>query len=234
VNPAFSAGAPATPPTTIRPPSLRALGAATASSAGRCARRAFSMVEMLIALTISSLLLTACLVALDSSFKSYEATTDSASTHVVSRLVMHRVMAMIRQGEEFGPYPLNVLIPTKIDSPYIEFVSLEDGATGQRQVTRLERVDDPQATGTYQLQYRRWDYVNGVLQNTFTYPLIRNLKDAHFTLEYDIGPRLTRATVDLAIRPDDVSTVATNIHTELQSPVLRLVASASPRRLDEH
>jgi type II secretory pathway component PulJ len=191
------------------------------------------MVEMLIALMISSLLLTACLVALDSSFKSYEATTDAASTHVVSRLVMHRVMAMIRQGEEFGPYPLNVLIPTKVDSTYLEFVSYQNTATGQRQVTRIERADDPQAQGAYQLNYRRWDYLNGVLQHTFTYPLIRNLKEAHFTLEFDIGPRLTRATVDLAIKPDDVSTVATNIHTELQSPVLRLVASATPRRLDE-
>src|SRR5205814_3428652 len=95
-----------------------------------CSRRAFSMIEMLIAFTISALLLTACLVALDSSFKSYEATTESASTHVVSRLVMHRLMAMIRQGEEFGPYPLGIVIPTRIESDYLEFVSFQDSATG--------------------------------------------------------------------------------------------------------
>ena len=40
--------------------------------------RGFSVIEMLIALTISSMLLTACLVALDGSFKAYEVTTDSA------------------------------------------------------------------------------------------------------------------------------------------------------------
>lgn len=199
----------------------------------RGTRRGFSLVEMLIAFTISALLMTACLVALDSSFKSYETTTESASTHVVSRLVMHRIMAMIRQGEEFGPYPVGVVIPTRIDSDYVEFVSYRNDATGERQVTRLEKAEDPQAPDTYQLQYQRWDYVNGVLQQTFTYPLIRNLKEARFTLEYDIGPRLTRATVDLSIKPDDVSTVATNIHTELQSPVVRLISSASPRKLDE-
>jgi len=199
----------------------------------RGTRRGFSLVEMLIAFTISALLMTACLVALDSSFKSYETTTESASTHVVSRLVMHRIMAMIRQGEEFGPYPGGVVIPTRIDSDYVEFVSYRNDATGERQVTRLEKAEDPQAPDTYQLQYQRWDYVNGVLQQTFTYPLIRNLKEARFTLEYDIGPRLTRATVDLSIKPDDVSTVATNIHTELQSPVVRLISSASPRKLDE-
>jgi len=191
------------------------------------------MIEMLTALTISSLLLTACLVALDSSFKSYEATTESASTHVVSRLVMHRVLAMIRQGEEFGPYPLDVLVPTRLESDYIEFVSFQDTATGVRQVTRLEKAQDTQASGTYQLQYHRWDYLNGTLQRSFSYPLVRNLKEAHFTMEYDIGPRLTRATVDLTIKPDDVSTTATQLHTELHSPVLRLVASATPRKLDE-
>lgn len=199
----------------------------------RRVRRAFSMVEMLIALTISSLLLTACLVALDSSFKSYEATTESASTHVVSRLVMHRLMAMIRQGEEFGPYPLGVVTPTKIESAYLEFVSLNDTATGQRQVTRMEKVEDTNNPGTYVLQYKRWDYTNGTLTNSFSHPMIRNLKDAKFTLEYDIGPRLLRATVDLTIQPDDVRTNVTALASDLQTPVLRLVASASPRKLEE-
>jgi hypothetical protein len=191
------------------------------------------MVEMLIALTISSLLLTACLVALDSSFKSYEATTESASTHVVSRLVMHRLMAMIRQGEEFGPYPLGVVTPTKIESAYLEFVSLNDTATGQRQVTRMEKVEDTNNPGTYVLQYKRWDYTNGTLTNSFSHPMIRNLKDAKFTLEYDIGPRLLRATVDMTIQPDDVRTNVTALASDLQTPVLRLVASASPRKLEE-
>lgn len=198
----------------------------------RALRRAFSMVEMLIALTVSSLLLSACLVALDSSFKSYEATTESASTHVVSRLVMYRVMAMIRQGEEFGPYPMGVLNPTKIESAYVEFVSHEDEATGERQVTRLEKVADPNNSGSFILQYQRWDYLNGALVQTFTHPLIRNLMDAKFTLEYDMGPKLTRATVDLTIKPDDITTSATSIATDLDTPVVRLISSASPRKLD--
>ena len=199
----------------------------------RVVRRAFSMVEMLIALTISTLLLSACLVALDTSFKAYEATTDSASTHVVSRLVMHRMMAMIRQGEEFGPYPYGVVTPTKIETTYIEFVSFEDASTGERQVTRIEKAADPLAQGMFQLQYRRWDNQNSTLVQSFTFPLIRNLKEAKFTLEYDIGPRLMQATVDLTITPDDVTNNAAAIATDMQAQSLRLVASASPRRLDE-
>ncbi|MEX2218447.1 MAG: prepilin-type N-terminal cleavage/methylation domain-containing protein [Phycisphaerales bacterium] len=196
-------------------------------------RRAFSMIEMLIAFLISSLLLSACLVALDSSFKAYEVTTESASTHVVSRLVMTRVMAMVRQGEEFGPYPVGILQPTQMESPHIEFVSFRDDAAGIRHVTRLEKMEDPQAPGTYQLQYRRWDYSGGTLTNSFSYPLIRNLKEATFTLEYDVGPVLRRATVDMTIKPNDVSVAqATQLHSDLEAPTIRLISSASPRKLD--
>lgn len=194
-------------------------------------RRGFSMVELLIALTISSILLTACLVALDSSFKAYEVTTDSASTHVVSRMVMYRSLAMIRQGEEFGPYPLSVLGPTKIDSPYIEFVSLDDEASGLRQVTRLEKLADPDmGDNKFKLVYKRWDYEGGVLKDTHEYPLIRNVLEAVFTLEYDRGPTLRQATIDLTIQPDD--TQGDHVASDLNASVLRLIASTSPRRLD--
>lgn len=194
--------------------------------------RGFSIVELMIALSISALLLTACLVALDSSFKSYESTTESASTHVVSRMVMHRALAMIRSGEEFGPYPVGVLNPTQINSEYVEFVSFKDDALGQRQVTRLERVPDLAAgANMFQLVFKRWDYLNGAQVGYVEYPLIRNLLAANFTLEYDRGPRLRRATIDLTIRPDDDQAVA--IATDVEAPVLRLVASTSPRRLDE-
>ena len=195
-------------------------------------RRGFSMIELLIALTISSLLLTACLVALDSTFKAYEVTTDSASTHVVSRMVMYRALAMIRQGEEFGPFPMGVLGPTKIDSAYIEFVSLDDEENGLRQVTRLEKLADPDmGQNKYKLVFKRWDYENGVLKDTHEYPLIRDVLEAVFTLEYDRGPRLRQATIDLTIQPDD--TQGDHVASDLSAPVLRLIASASPRRLDE-
>jgi prepilin-type N-terminal cleavage/methylation domain-containing protein len=195
--------------------------------------RGFSIVELLIALTISSMLLSACLVALDGTFKSYQATTESASTHVVSRLVMTRIMSMIRQGKEFGPYPPGVVNPTQIQSQFLEFVSLDDADTGERQVTRLEKVADAANPGSFVLQYNRTDFLNGVEIREFSHPLIRNLKEATFTLEYDVGPRLLRATVDLAVKPDDnQSTAVTSIHSDLANPVLRLISSTSPRKLD--
>lgn len=197
----------------------------------RIGRAGFSMIELLIALSISGMLLSACLVALDASFKSYEVTTESASTHVVSRMVMYRALAMIRSGEEFGPYPIGVLTPTKITSDYVEFVSKEDPGTAFKQITRLEKVPDgPVGNGFYQLMYKRWDYLNGVQQQYVEYPLIRNLRAATFTLEYDRGPKLRRATIDMTIKPDDDTAVA--LSTDLEAKPIRLIASTSPRRLD--
>ncbi len=195
-------------------------------------RHGFSMIELLIALTISSMLLTACLTALDSSFKAYETTADQASTHVVSRLVMHRMLAMIRTGEEFGPYPIQVLSPTSIESESMQFVSFRNDATGERQVTRIEKKGDgkdPKGNDKFKLVFKRDDYLGGVLQKSVEYPLITNLKAALFTLEYDVGPSLRRATVDLTILPDDTSDVS--VTTDLQTPVLRLIASTTPRKL---
>jgi len=197
-------------------------------------RRAFSMVELLIALTISSMLLSACLVALDGSFKSYERTTEAASTHVVSRLVMHRILGMIRQGEEFGPYPMDVISTPRIQSNYLEFVSEQDPNTAStRTITRLERVADPVKSSTYRLQYTKTKFVNGTQTSQDQGYLIRNLRDATFTMEYDVGPRMLRATVDLTILPDDTTTNSASIAVAVEGDVLRLVASASPRRLDQ-
>ena len=67
--------------------------------------RGFSLVEMLIALAICAALLVAVLSALVASFRAYQATTEQASTHVVGRIVMHRMMALVRKGVAFGPHP---------------------------------------------------------------------------------------------------------------------------------
>jgi hypothetical protein len=171
-------------------------------------------------------------VALDNSFKAYESTTESAATHVVARLVMHRVLGMIRQGEEFGPDPCSVIEPTKMETNYIEFVSYNNPDTGERQVTRLERVPDPAVPGMHILQYQRWDYLDGTQTGTSVHPLLRNVVDVRFTLEYDRGPKLRQATVDISIRPEDAHTNVTAIHSTLAEPVVRLIASTSPRRLD--
>ena len=105
--------------------------------------RGFSLIEMLIALTITGTLLAATLSALHASFRAYKFTTDSASNHIVSRIVMHRVLTMVRTGDEFGPFPADVYDSAQnpVTSDYVEFVSFVDDVTATRKITRIEKRD---------------------------------------------------------------------------------------------
>lgn len=203
----------------------------------RGAGRGFSLVEMLMALAISSALLAATLVALDASFKSYKMTTESASTHVVSRIVMHRILTLIRTGQDFAPYPADVLDrdANPVTDTAIEFLAEADVRLGSDVITRIERrPTEPDAPGPYELWYLRIDPQGGeegsplVLEE---YPLLRDLQEVLFTLEYDIGPRLVRATVDLTIEPNDYEEISTG--GTLEPPTIRLVASAAPRQPEQ-
>jgi hypothetical protein len=102
-------------------------------------------------------------------------------------------------------------------------------------VTRIARVADPDRAGRFILGYTLTPMVNGFAQPPLfsNRPLIRNVRDATFTLEFDVGPRLLRATIDLTVFPDDVENNQAAIATGMDGKVLRLLASTSPRRLDQ-
>jgi prepilin-type N-terminal cleavage/methylation domain-containing protein len=193
-------------------------------------RKAFSLVEVLVSLAIMGTLLTAAMAALDTSFKSYKVTTEGASTHVVSRMVMSRIMTMVRTGTQFGPYPVDPLDPAQnpVTSDYLEFLTRESG--NDRTIVRIERRErsDP-AEGPYELWYVQSDYTNGVRTALYAHPLISGVQDARFTLEYDVGQNLKRATVDLTIKPTNFQAAA--IGGSIEAPSIRLVSSVNPRRL---
>ncbi|MGJ8636471.1 MAG: PilW family protein [Phycisphaerales bacterium] len=203
----------------------------TKRAAIRSQRRGFSLIEVLISLTITSTLLTATMAALDASFKSYKITTEGASTNVVARIVMQRLTSMVRTGEEFGPYPVNAIATPNIESTWMEFVSYRDPATGVHRVTRLERRDGPTDADPYELWYTVTTFTNGDFTSVSEAPLLVGLNKVEFEMEYDVGPTLRRVTIDLIIQPDDVQDVA--VGSKLETPTIRLIASASPRQFDE-
>lgn len=196
----------------------------------RRSRRGFSIIEILVSLTITGTLLAASLVALDAAFRSYKQTTDSASTHVVSRMVMNRLMSMVRTGVEFGPSPHDVLLDPILQSTYIEFVTKDDGE-GNRRIVRMERRDATNAArGPYELWYMQRDYSGNDVVASDERPMITGCTEVWFQLQYDVGPRLRRATVDLTVRPNDYQ--GASFHSDLEVPTIRLVSSVSPRKLD--
>lgn len=194
------------------------------------ARKGFSMIEVLISLTITATLLTATLGALDSSFKSYKVTTEGASTNVVARIVMQRLTGMIRTGDSFGPYPVNPILNPVLESNHIEFVSYRDPANDIERVTRLERRDGDADTGPFELWYIVTTYVSGDFDSDIEAPLLEGLNEVKFIMDYDVGPKLKRVTVDLIIQPDDLKDGG--VGATLDAPVIRLVASAAPRSND--
>lgn len=201
-------------------------------------RRGFNLIEMLIALAISAALLTATLVALDASFFAYQKTTEVASTHTIGRLAMHRMLTLVRTGTDFGPFPLNPNDPD-IESDFIEFRTMSTALHPTGQIMALVWVSEPRQT-----EYTAIDYpITNALyivtdpgdpdENIFL--LIENVVQkaapgdpakSPFTLEYEKGRKLYRATIDLTIQPDD------NQSLSLEGENLdriRLVASAMPR-----
>ena len=188
--------------------------------------RAFSLVEMLIALAISAALLAATLVALQTSFRAYQVTTDQASTHAVGRLVMHRMTAMIRSGQDFRPLPADIR-DRFVSSDYVEFYHPDTG--------NLITINWNSLTG--QLLY---SIDNGVPVVLLEGVVTRTEEDGTpilpFYLEWEPGRRVYRITIDLMVIPDDtISTSADDYIVQDQEneksifKPIRLVGSAMPR-----
>lgn len=196
-------------------------------------KRAFSLIEMLIALTITATLLTATFAALDTSFRAYKVTTEGASTNVIARMVMARTMTMIRTGDRFGPFPEDVFDPAQnpLTTSFIEFESFNDGVRFSR-ITRIERRNQPDpARGPFELWYVQITLEEGRPIETVERPLLSGVTEAAFVLEYDVGPRLRRATVDVTVKPNDYQDAG--FHANLETPTIRLVSTVNPRRIDE-
>lgn len=186
----------------------------------RTARRGFNLVEMLIALVISAALLTATMVALDASFMAYQATTEEASTHTISRLIMNRMLTLIRTGREFGPFPVNPQ-DSLVQDDFIQFL------TPNGEVLELRWVEVEEALYVIR-DPGGLDEWNLLLEGVVRQDDPDNPGDyiRPFTLEYKLGRQLYRATIDLTVVPDDNMSVTLDGDNQR---VIRLVASAMPR-----
>jgi len=195
-------------------------------------RRGFSLVEMLMAIAITASLLTAMLVALDFSFKRYQSTSESASMHVVGRLVTHRILAQVRTGTTFGPSPADVLDPAQnpVVTDNIEFITEADRAAGLNRVTRFEHRPDPDGDAPGILWYLLIDADSEPPVLIEERPLLSGVRTALFTLEFDRETwLLDRATIDITLDPS--VEVAQNASVAEMPDSVRLVASATPRQL---
>lgn len=205
-------------------------GRFTRSSAHRQprARLGFNLIELLVALAISAALLTATLVALNASYTAYQRTTKAASTHTISRLTMDRIMTLIRTGEAFPPPPGTPVSPTG----QVVFSNSLDVITpyGDGYVIGWDPNEEELYIAT--LDPNTWEPVQPfhvLLDNVTQYnPDNPGNPIPPFTLEYERGYILNRATVHLVIESEEDSSLTIEGNRPFE---IRLVSTAMPRRI---
>ncbi|MCP4795325.1 MAG: hypothetical protein GY885_04115, partial [Phycisphaeraceae bacterium] len=149
------------------------------------------------------------------SFRAYQATTEEVSTQSIGRIVMHRMLTLIRTGTDFGPYPADPRVTT-IQSDFIEFRT----QNGEIVTITWNRNDE---TLLYSVEGNTpVEMLDGVIGTTDDAGVVQS----PFTLNYEQGRRLYRATIDLTVEPDDM--IDLELEGDRARPV-RLVGSAMPR-----
>lgn len=188
-------------------------------------RRGFNLIEMLISLAITAVIMVATMVAIRASFMAYQSTTEVASTNSIARLAMHRMLAMIRTGQDFlGPYPddPNDLL---LESTYIELVTPEP----DNDQIRIEWIETPDAS--HPVGNALYASINGGNPDAILEGVIATVDGGGnpivpFTLEYVAGRQLAQVTIDLTIVPDDNMSVTLDGQN---TATIRLIASTKPR-----
>jgi prepilin-type N-terminal cleavage/methylation domain-containing protein len=190
------------------------------------ASRGLSLIEMLLALAISAMLLTATMVALDASFKAYASAAEQASSQAATRMVTHRLVTLIRTSTAHGPLEPDLAStpPVTIDgntltSHYIELLDTNDNIVRieYREASQeLWYISTPAAGGAAQIQ----PLMGGVTSCRFF--ASRRVNDDGILV-------LNRATLDLTVQPDPDVTLSLESGN---SVAIRVIASTMPRRLD--
>lgn len=175
--------------------------------------RGFSIIELLISLVLTSLLMTAVMVALDSGFRAYRASAEEVSTNVQGRIIIERLQALIRSGTDFTPLPVtpaDQVIETStldIKMPEGDWITVAWNS-GTSQLTWTD------TSGT-------WPLLEGVTQQLDAGGAMQP-----FRLTYHDGRWLTNATVDLVVEAE--MTGGLDLEGD-NTPPLRFTGSARPR-----
>ncbi|MEX2214689.1 MAG: prepilin-type N-terminal cleavage/methylation domain-containing protein [Phycisphaeraceae bacterium] len=188
-------------------------------------RRGLSMVELLIALAISAMLLTATMVALDASFKAYADSAEQASSQAATRMITHRLLAMIRTSTAHGPLepdaaavPPVTITGDTLSSNYVELID------NKGYLIRVEYDADKQEL---------WITSTPPVGTSLSEPLIGGVTACTFHNERRVNEEglyvLARTTIDLTVQPGEDATL--NLENGAATPI-RVVASTMPRRVE--
>ncbi|MCE9591552.1 MAG: hypothetical protein K8S99_13635 [Planctomycetes bacterium] len=188
--------------------------------------RGLSLVETLIALSITALLLTATMVATDASFRAYADAAEQASAQSSTRMVVNRLLTLIRTSTAHGPLTADTSVTPNatlsgqiVTSPYIELID----ATGN-----LVRVEYHPATKELWVKNTPAGSTTATSQ-----PILGGVTAASFfclrRMNDDGLWVLDRGTMDLTITPGADATLAIEAG---KTSVIRVITSTMPRKID--
>lgn len=188
--------------------------------------RGLSLVELLIALAITAMLLTATMVAIDASFQAYAVAAESASTQTSTRMVVHRLLTLVRTSTAHGPLepdatatPPIVLNGDTIESNFLELI---DARGNLLRIEYDDTLDELWLTMT--------PYGGGA---DVSQPLLGGVTSATFfaNRRYDSDGVLVleRGSIDLTVAADEDNTLTID---DSDTPPIRVIASTMPRKLD--
>jgi prepilin-type N-terminal cleavage/methylation domain-containing protein len=212
----------------------------------RTARRSahgFTVMELLIGMTISALIATAMAVAMHASFYAYAATAESASAQTSCRLVMQRLLATIRKSTLHDAYDpdaptLTLVAPGDAAHPLrtVGMQMLQPDGTTMRVWWVANDANGQGDLGALWYDRAEWTSQDPVLMLSNVRCQRTSAGDPYlFTLasrQTDLGLVLSRATVDLAVDPDEDA--LTDIESTGAGGGARLIGSAMPRKSMEY
>lgn len=189
----------------------------------RC--RGLSILELLLALAITALLLTATAAAIAASFRAYGDAVEQAGTQVAVRMITNRLLGLIRTSTAHGP-----LEPDAAASPPITLA-------GQTITSNHIELLDPHGR-ILRCEYRAedeelWLIMDPGEDSEQAQPLIGGVTNACFRLRRWLNDdglwELERATLEVTVQPDEDATLALE---NGPAQAVRVIASTTPRKLE--
>ncbi len=212
-------------------------GGAARAGAGRGGGGGFTLVEMLLSISIVGVLGVAMVAAIDASLMAYGTSSESASMQTSGRLIMQRTMAMIRNASLHDAHDpadagKTLVLPSDVNHP-VRSVGIQMVNDAGHTVRIWWAVNDAyqdadlgdlwyeQDGGTPQSLVERVRCQRDASDDPYVFTLASRTSDA--------GLLLARATLDLALQRNPDSA------TDLEAAAgklgeLRLVRSTMPRR----
>ncbi len=185
---------------------------------------------MMIALSITSLLLTATMIAINASFIAYASAAEQASTQAASRMIVHRLLTLIRTGTAHGPLDVADLDGVA-DALADQVVFNGDLVIGP--IFILQQPDGEFIRIEYRADSNELWLVTDPFGAAAEQPMLSGVTGCVFTLNRRTNEAgnlvLDRGTMDLTAVPAADTTM--DLEQGPSQPV-RMIASTMPRKLE--